>query len=361
MRHRVVHQRLDPSGDQMPLQFAAAIASRRPAAPDDEQVVHMPGIHFIGKRHRRGCERRAVLGCQRPAPRGPLREERKAGTHDRGLHFVEPRIDARLLMPIPIGLAAVSQPLDARRERLIVGHDGAAVAERAEILRRIEAERSRDADCADRTPGSGREMRLTAILDDGKRVPGCDPLDRRHVGGLSVQMNGQNGARPRRHGALDRVGIDRQPPGVDVGKHRASAGHHDREGGIGCRERCRDDLIAGPDAERAKDQGEGVGAVPDADRMRRPARGGKLGFERFDFRPEDKPAARDDTINRGTDGPGVVVRRKRQKRNPRLGSPGLRGTVGSIDVPIVVLAVEREGAQQSLSQPDGGCPAGRSA
>jgi hypothetical protein len=36
--HRVVHQRLDPAGGQMPLQFATAIVSTRPAAADDEQV-----------------------------------------------------------------------------------------------------------------------------------------------------------------------------------------------------------------------------------------------------------------------------------------------------------------------------------
>ena len=104
-------------------------------------------------------------------------EARQAGAEDGGLHLVEPRVHAGVLMMIPVGLAAVAQPLDARRQRAIVRDDGAAVAERAEILGRIEAERAGDADRADGTAVGRREMCLAAVFDDRERVPRGDPLD----------------------------------------------------------------------------------------------------------------------------------------------------------------------------------------
>ena len=76
-----------------------------------------------------------------------------------------------ILMPVAIGLPAVAQPLDAAPpapRSLVI--DGAAVAERAEVLGRIEAERAGDADGADRPPVGGRQMCLAAVLDDRQRV-----------------------------------------------------------------------------------------------------------------------------------------------------------------------------------------------
>ena len=77
-------------------------------------------------------------------------------------------------MVVAVGLAAVAQPLDARRRARVVGDDRAAVAERAEILRRIEAERAGDADRADRPPVGGGEVRLAAVFDDREVVPRGD-------------------------------------------------------------------------------------------------------------------------------------------------------------------------------------------
>src|ERR1700687_3169521 len=110
-------------------------------------------------------------------------------------------------MVIAIGLAAVAQPADALREPPIVGHDRASVAERAEILRGIEAERPGHADRTDRPPGCGRQVGLAAVLDNRQMVARRDALDRRHVGGLAVQVDWQDGARAWSDGARRPAGI----------------------------------------------------------------------------------------------------------------------------------------------------------
>ena len=102
---------------------------------------------------------------------------------------------------------------------------------------------------------------------------GGDALDRRHVGRLAVQVHRQDGARPRRDRALDRVGIDRQRARRRCRRRpaaRPAIMHRQRRVGGG--QRRRDDFVARADAERAEDQRERVGAGADADGVRRAAR-----------------------------------------------------------------------------------------
>src|SRR2546422_10647391 len=100
-------------------------------------------------------------------------------------------------MMVTVGLPAVSQPPESLRKRAIVGDDGSAVAERAKILGRVEAERARDPDRADGTPPCRREVRLTAVFDDREIVPGGDRFDPRHGGGLAVQVHREDRAGAR--------------------------------------------------------------------------------------------------------------------------------------------------------------------
>ena len=179
-------------------------------------------------------QRRAIARRQRAPPAGPAGEARQPRAQDGRLHLVEPRVDARLLVMVAVGLAAVAQPPDPVGERAIVGDDRAAIAERAEILRRIEAERAGDADRADRPPGGRREVRLAAVFDDRElvraprspRSPPCRPPARR-----GAPAGSRASAAPM--AAAIRVGVDRQAHRIDVGEHRPRAGHHDR------RARCR--------------------------------------------------------------------------------------------------------------------------
>src|SRR4029077_3357321 len=102
------------------------------------------------------------------------------------LHVVQAGVDAWHLVMIAVDLSAVAQPLHPVGQRAVVGDHRSAVAERAEVLRRVEAESAGDADGADRRTTARRQMRLAAVLDDGEAVTRGDALDSRHVGRLAV-------------------------------------------------------------------------------------------------------------------------------------------------------------------------------
>ena len=136
---------------------------------------------------------------------------------------------------VAIDLAAVSQPAYPRGQRLVARGDRAAVAQRAEVLGWIKAERAGGAETSDRLAGARCQVRLAAILDDGEIVAGCERTDRRHVRRLPVQVHRQQGRRAWRHRRRGRRRIDRETRGIDVGKHRTRTGHRDRECRVGSR------------------------------------------------------------------------------------------------------------------------------
>ncbi len=312
-RHRVVNQRFDAARGKVRLQLAPC------RVPDDEQMVDVPGVAFRRRVDR--AAREPLRGTAPPAPAavGPAAKARQPRAENRRLQIVEPRVDARLDVMIAVGLAAVAQPLDRVGERAIAGDDGAAVAERAEVLGRVEAERAGDADRADRPSAARREMRLAAVLDDREVVSRGDRFDRGHVGRLAVEVHRQDRARLRTDRGFNLARVDRQPHRIDVGEHRARAGHHDRERGVGRGQRRRDHFVAGADAERAQDQRDRVGAGADADRVRGAGGGGELLLERLDLRPEHEPAARDHAIDRGAHVGRIVFRHQRHEGDARLG------------------------------------------
>src|SRR5437660_9936473 len=72
------------------------------------------------------------------------------------------------------------------------------LADRAEVLAGVKAE-TPDLAHATRTPASiSGAMGLARILDDRNAVTPSDRADRIHVCDLSIEMDGDDGARPRR-------------------------------------------------------------------------------------------------------------------------------------------------------------------
>jgi hypothetical protein len=116
-------------------------------------------------------ERFAIPRCKRAAPRRPPGEERQARAENRCLHLVKPAVDTRLGVVVAIRLSAVAQPLQPFRESGIARHDRPGVAERTEILRRVEAEGARDAERPDRPSVARRQVRLAAVFDERQGVP----------------------------------------------------------------------------------------------------------------------------------------------------------------------------------------------
>ena len=144
-REGIVHERADASGRQVRL--AADRGRRSESGRDDRRG-----------QDRTPAARRPVRAGEAAADSGPPASRRRAvhsgsqrqtRAQNRGLHFVEPAVDAKLVVTVLIRLAAVPQALQFLGDRRVVGHHRAAIAERAEILRRIEAERAGDADRAD--------------------------------------------------------------------------------------------------------------------------------------------------------------------------------------------------------------------
>ena len=100
-----------------------------------------------------------------------------------------------------------------------------------------------------------------------------------HVRDLSEQVNGDDGARARRDGLFQEVGVHRVARGVDIDEHRSRPGVGDRLGGGHERAGDGDDLVPRADPQRQQAEPEGIGAVADADGVRRAAEGGELLLE----------------------------------------------------------------------------------
>ena len=103
----------------------------------------------------------------------------------------------------------------------VVRDDRAAVAERAEVLGRIEAERRRGAERAGPPAAQRRAVRLRGVLEHDEPVLAGECGDRVHVGALAVEVHRDDRLRARGRGALgSSPGVEREPRLVDVDEHR---------------------------------------------------------------------------------------------------------------------------------------------
>src|SRR5438105_7790691 len=111
---------------------------------------------------------------------------------------------------VTIGLTAVADAPHAIGELRVAGDDGAAVSERAQIFRRVEAEGAGYAERADWLSRAGGEMRLAAVFDERQAAAGRQGRECRHVGGLPIEMHRHQGFRPRSDGAFSNRRIERE-------------------------------------------------------------------------------------------------------------------------------------------------------
>src|SRR4051812_27724167 len=104
-----------------------------------EEMVHVAAVTYAQWARAAG-ERVAIGRGERTALIRPPSQQRQPCAEDGCLQVVEAAVHACVEMHVSVDLAAVTQPPDMAGDRRIVGDDCAAVAECAEILRRIEAE-----------------------------------------------------------------------------------------------------------------------------------------------------------------------------------------------------------------------------
>ena len=107
-----------------------------------------------------------------------------------------PTLVGHVMRP-PSVLPECSQP---RRQRRVAGRHDAAIAQGTEVFRRIQAERADRAQRPQFAAAQGRAMRLAAILDHRDAVTRADRQDRVQVGGLTVEMHGDDRTDRRRPG-----------------------------------------------------------------------------------------------------------------------------------------------------------------
>ena len=221
---------------------------------------------------------------------------RQFDTQNGGLQFVEARIHpdlVRYVMGAPAILPDRRQP---RCQRRVAGGDHPAIAERAKVLGRIEAERASRAERAKAPAVQFGAVRLGAVLDQRDAEFAAKRQDRVEVGSLAVEMHHdhrgdrrQARRRMAQHGfQLGRV--EREEYWIYIDQHRRRAGHLDRrdrrDRGVG-NSRHRH---AGANSETAQRQGERVGAVGASDRRTGAEKGSELGLEGASLAAEDVPA-----------------------------------------------------------------------
>src|SRR5262245_51036594 len=168
--------------------MAADVVAPALAGQDDEEMVHVTGVAFAGNGERAARQPATVLTRKRPASLRPGGEKGEPGAKNRRLHFVQSRIDTRLGVLVTTDLTAVPQPANPVGQGGIVGRDRAPVTERAEVLRRVEAEGAGDADRANGSAGGLTQDCLAAILDDCETMTAREGRQGGHVRGLTVQM-----------------------------------------------------------------------------------------------------------------------------------------------------------------------------
>src|SRR6266542_635301 len=142
----------------------------RGLAEDRKQVPH--GGASLGNRHglNRAISDPGAISCCHLAPSSrPSREPRQEDVaEDSRMYLVETAVEARLVVDIGRALSIVSKSARPECDGLVRRNHGSAVAERAEVLRRVEAH---GRDLPNGTDAAAMESGpdcLGAILDDAQ-------------------------------------------------------------------------------------------------------------------------------------------------------------------------------------------------
>ena len=193
-------------------------------------------------------------------------------------------------------LAVHAQAFHPRRQRVVVGEHGAAVAVTAERLCRKEARRRRVGQRAELAAAIGGAERLRRVVEHFDAVRGGDRRNGIVIGRQAEQIDRDHGFRlqaealRRRDRALKACRIEIEGVGGDVGHHRRRANERHHFGG-GAKRECRTDhRIARPDLPRHQHQQQRIGAARTADDVLGAAEGREIGLERAHFRPLDELA-----------------------------------------------------------------------
>src|ERR1700736_5773570 len=107
-----------------------------------------------------------IIYCMRPAKLIPFLQMSQFDPQNRRLDSIHPAIPSDLCMVVFANLPVVAKDPNLLIQLSIPGHNGASLAECAEILAGVEAETGRVAKCADPSSFVLRTMRLGGVFND---------------------------------------------------------------------------------------------------------------------------------------------------------------------------------------------------
>ena len=278
-----------------------------------------------------GRERLGVAADDAAARGVPLVEVPEAHAQHGRLELVEPRVAAarerHLVLAAP---AVLAQPAHALGDLVARGGDRAAVAERGEVLGRVEAERGRVAERAGAAAVAARAGGLGAVLDQRDPALAAEHGDRLDLGDEAVEMRRDDGLRLGGERRLERRGREAERHRVDVGEAHAQAELACGRRRVAAAVRRDDDLVAGLAADAEQRQLERVRAARDAEAVADAEERGELVLERVVLRAHDVAARREHAVEHAR------AARRASATTPRPGSlTGIRFTAVIMRLPTV--------------------------
>lgn len=129
---------------------------------------------------------------------------------------------------------------------------------------------------------------MGCVLNDGEVVPLSDFVDGIHVGGLTVNADGDDGAGALGDGVLEEFGIHVPRVGADVDEDGFGAEKHNDLGGGDPGVGDGDHFIAGAYLQRHEGNEQGIGAAGNTDAVFHPDVIGQFFLEFLDLGPKDE-------------------------------------------------------------------------
>ena len=223
---------------------------------------------------------------------------REFDAQQRGLQLVEPRIEAFEFVVVLGARAVVAPGPELVGQLRVVGGDGAAVAQRAQVFAGVKTEARRVAQIAGTSAFVARPVRLRGVFDDFEVMLARDGVNGVHVGRLPIQMYGDDGAGARRDGRRKARWIQVVSGGQRLHRHRFGTGLRHRQPGGNVGVGRHDDLVARANAVAPQNQMQRVKPVAHAHAMAGAAVSGKFGLERLYLGTQNVVASGEHTVKR---------------------------------------------------------------
>ena len=287
-RRGVVDQRLDAMLGQQRRQLVAL------RMPHHEQVPgRTRGLGVSGGQHqpRQPLQAQPVGGGNVGTAAVVTIQRLQLLAQEGRLQLVHAGIEACQLVDILPFRPVVAQHAHATGQRIVVGRHRPGVAQRTQVLARVEAEAGRMSQAAAALPMMGGAVCLCCVFQHRQAVPFGNGQDRLHVHGTAIQMHHCDGAGTGRDGRSQRIRIQAGVVRSRLHRHRRGprVAHGQPGGNVGVAG--HDHFITRADSPASQRQLQGIQPVAHRDAVLHAAVGRKGCLEGCRFFAQQHPAA----------------------------------------------------------------------